>query len=48
MRYEIERNTFKAKQNVFPLARGGGEGSQSAKADFAFPDWDFSPVSELS
>ena len=26
MRYEIERNTFKAKQNVFPLAGRGGRG----------------------
>ena len=50
MRYEIERNTFKAKQNVFPLAGGGagGEGSQPAQAGFAIPDRDFSPVSHHS
>jgi len=50
MRYEIERNTFKAKQNVFPLAGGGAgnEGSQPAQAGFAVPDRGFSPVSASS
>jgi len=35
MRYEIERNTFKAKPNVSPLVGGGAGGEGSASAAFA-------------